>query len=265
MRKASVLARARWKLAALLWPERLRPSKLLTRWRLRACEAEAIARWRAAGGEASGRPRPEARSQNGEDALLWDLLGDRESGFFVEAGAYDGYTFSVSYLFECVGWDGVLVEPLVDRAAECLERRTSKVVNAALSRPGAPATAGFSRDTSVEWYSHLAEDGSGDPVAVKTLDAVLEGHDGPIDFLVLDVEGHELAVLEGFSLERWRPSVLLIEDNTGADAALRRYVEARGYACATSLGHNDVYLRRDELGLVERLEGYWADLGPPQT
>src|SRR2546430_9729205 len=149
---ATATVRARWKLAHALWPERLRPDKLVTRWRLRACEAEAVARWRAAGGEASGRPRPEARSQTGEDALLWDLLGDRESGFFVEAGAYDGYTFSVSYLFEAAGWTGVLVEPLGDRAAECTERRpASRVVNAAVSRPGSAATGAFARNPFVEW------------------------------------------------------------------------------------------------------------------
>src|SRR5712691_746790 len=116
--KPTLQGRVRWRLANALWQERLRPNKLVSLWRLRACEAEAVARWQAAGGEESGRPRPEARSQSGEDALLWDLLGDREKGFFVEAGAYDGYTFSVSYLFECVGWEGVLVEPLADKAAE---------------------------------------------------------------------------------------------------------------------------------------------------
>ena len=110
-----MIRRARWKLAHVLWPMPPGPQKLVTRWRIRACEAEATSRWLAAGGADSGRPRPEARSQNAEDALLWDLLGDREHGFFVEAGAYDGYTFSVSYLFECVGWSGLLVEPIPGR------------------------------------------------------------------------------------------------------------------------------------------------------
>jgi FkbM family methyltransferase len=259
----SLAQRTRWKLANVLWPERLRPNKLVTRWRLRACEAEALARWGAAGGDSSGRPRPEARSQNGEDALLWDLLGDRENGFFIEAGAYDGYTFSVSYLFEAAGWQGLLVEPLPDRAAECAERRkASRVVAAALSRPGAPATAPFARDSSVEWYSRLAaaeEDGT--PVSVTTLDELLEGHTGGIDFVVLDVEGGELAALQGFDLRRWRPSVLLVEDNADGDA-VRRHVEQRGYAHVASFAQNDVFVRKDEVSVVRRLDGLWDDLGP---
>ena len=260
---ATAADRARWKLAHALWPERLRPNKLVTRWRLRACEAEAIARWQAAGGEASGRPQPQARSQNGEDALLWELVGDREGGFFVEAGAYDGYTFSVSYLFECVGWSGLLVEPLADRAAECERRRpASDVVRAALSRPGAAPTARLARVASAEWHSHL-DAGSGEEVPVTTLDAVLEGHEGAIDFVVLDVEGHELAALQGFDLDRWRPSVLLVEDNSiGRDRSVRRHLEARGYAYVATLPPNALYLRSDELGLVRRLAKFWEDVGP---
>jgi FkbM family methyltransferase len=257
----SLTTRARWKLASLLWPERLRPNKLVTRWRLRACEAEAVERWRAAGGQSSDRHRPEARSQNGEDALLWDLLGDRERGFFVEAGAYDGYTFSVSYLFEGAGWDGVLVEALADRAAECDQRRTSsKVIKAALSSPGSAPTATFARDSKVEWNSALAErDQAGETVEVTTLDAVLEGHTGPIDFVVLDLEGHELPALEGFNLDRWQPRVLLVENN-GADG-VRSLLERHGYAFVAPFAQNDLFIRRAELDLTKRLDRYWGDLG----
>jgi|KBSMisStaDraftv2_1062788.scaffolds.fasta_scaffold177101_2 FkbM family methyltransferase len=255
----STVSRVRWKLANQLWPERLRPDKLLTRWRLRASEAEAVGRWRVA---SSDRPRPEARSQNGEDALLWDLVGDRQQGFFIEAGAYDGYEFSVSYLFECAGWSGLLVEPLADRAAQAADRRkASRVVTAALSRPGAPSTATFRRD-EIEWYSKLGDEGEqGNVVEVTTLDSLLEGHIGGIDFVVLDLEGHELAALEGFDLERWRPSVLLVENND-ASGAVRRYVGERGYDQVLTFANNDLYVQRDEAGLVQRLGQNWEDVGP---
>lgn len=264
MSARSLVTRARWKLAGMLWPERLRPNKLVTRWRLRACEAEAVARWLAAGGETSGRHRPEARSQTGEDALLWDLIGDREHGFFVEAGAYDGYTFSVSYLFEGAGWDGVLIEPLADRAAECAQRRTSsRVVRAALSSPGAPPTARFARDDEVEWNSALATgDQRGDTVEVTTLDAVLEGHTGPIDFVVLDLEGHELPALHGFDLERWQPIALLIEANDNEHGRpIRRHLEDCNYAFVAALAQNDLFLHRDQMSRTARLGRAWADLG----
>ncbi len=259
MAARSVLTRARWKLASILWPERLRPNKLLTRWRLRACEAEAVARWCATGGESSGRHRPEARSQTGEDALLWDLLGGQEQGFFVEAGAYDGYRFSVSYLFEGAGWNGLLVEALADRAAECAQRRkSSNVVNAALSHPEAPATLAFARDAAVEWNSGIAAgDEPGDVVETTTLDSLLEGHAGAIDFVVLDLEGHEL---EGFDLDRWKPRILLIENN--GDDGVRKRLARHGYVRMAQLAQNDLFIRRDELTLTKRLGSFWMDLGP---
>ena len=189
-------------------------------------------------------------------------MGDRQEGFFIEAGAYDGYEFSVSYLFECAGWNGLLVEPLADRAAQATDRRkASRVVTAALSRPGAPATATFRRD-EIEWYSKLGDEGEqGNVVKVTTLDALLEGHTGGIDFVVLDLEGHELAALEGFDLERWRPSVLLVENND-ADGAVRSYVGERGYDHVLTFAHNDLYVQRDEAGLVQRLGSNWEDAGP---
>jgi FkbM family methyltransferase len=275
-RRPPLIGRVRWRLANALWPERLRPNKLVTRWRLRACEAEAVARWQAAGGEATGRPRPEARSQSGEDALLWDLLGEKKAGFFVEAGAYDGYTFSVSYLFECSGWSGVLVEPLADRAAECAARRTSsRVVAAALSRPGSPKTAAFKRVPWFEMYSAFdpADPQLGFPdedtdqlvqehAQVLTLDEVLDGHIGEIDFVVLDLEGHELAALEGFDLERWEPTALLIEENDVAKVPdLRHHVEPRGYVYVGSLDQNHLFVRRNEVDRATRLRSYWYDVG----
>ena len=255
----SLLTRARWKLAALLWPERLRPNKLVTRWRLRACESEAVGRWQAAGAENSGWHRPE----DGEDALLWELLRERNGGFFVEAGAYDGYTFSVSYLFEGIGWTGVLVEALADRASECSERRrSSKVVNAVLSHPDAPSTVTFARDATVEWNSAVAAGGErGDVVQTTTLDDVLEGHTDAIDFVVLDLEGHELQALEGFDLDRWKPSLLLVEDN--GDDRVQERLRSHGYARVAQLAQNDLFIRGDELALKNRLHPFWADLGPP--
>ena len=208
---------------------------------------------------------------------MWDLFSDRETGFFVEAGAYDGYTFSVSYLFECAGWAGVLVEPLPDRAAECARRRPgSRVVVTALTRPGAATAATFTRVAPYEMYSTLElteghaarlerdhQATTVSTVSTMTLDSVLDGHSGPIDFIVLDVEGHELSVLEGFDLDRWRPAALLVEDNSnGRDRAVRQHVQRHGYRHVASLAHNDLFVHEGQLSLVRRLEGYWDDLGP---
>ena len=52
-------------------------------------------------------------------------------------------------------------------------------------------------------------------VPVRTLDDVLIEARAPVEFelLSIDVEGHELEVLGGFDLARWRPRLILLEDH----------------------------------------------------
>lgn len=236
--------------------------------RRRVATMEAIEAQRRRGLSAS-RPIPEFRSQNGEDAFLWDLFADREGGFFIEAGAFDGYSFSVSYAFECVGWSGLLVEPIPAHAAACAARRPhSRTVQGALSRPGAPNTAEFTIVGAGEMLSYLnlsdghrqrlAREGDLKPTRVKvpvsTLDSLLASHSGPIDFVVLDVEGGETDVLLGFDVARWRPRALLIEDNSmGKDGAVAEALAPFGYRRVATIEFNDLYLHEADAEMHARL------------
>ena len=45
-------------------------------------------------------------------AELYKLFGQSKGGYFIEAGAYDGYEISNTLYFEkFLGWTGILVEP----------------------------------------------------------------------------------------------------------------------------------------------------------
>jgi FkbM family methyltransferase len=81
-------------------------------------------------------------------------------------------------------------------------------------------------------------------VDVRRLDTILAVHApdiGRIDVLSVDVEGWELAVLDGLSFERYRPTVLIVE-NLFREGASRRAVRARGYTLWRRRGPNDVYV-----------------------
>ncbi|HYE01637.1 MAG TPA: FkbM family methyltransferase [Phycisphaerales bacterium] len=223
----------------------------------------------------SGPPGPpvEFTSESGEDALLWDLFEERRTGFYVEVGAFDGYTLSVTYPFEAMGWTGVLVEALPERAEACRARRPrSMVVHAALGPRGSQGRASFTvvgADETDEMLSFLSTSAvharnlerRGDrrqtvTVPLTTMDRVLDDAGvapGTIDFVVIDVEGGELGLLRGFDLERFRPRVLCIEDLArGRDGSVRAHVEARGYEHAGVTGRNDLYVRADEPALLAR-------------
>ena len=156
-------------------------------------------------------------------------------GFFVEAGAYDGFIQSNTYWLERFrGWRGVLVEPVPHLYRRALRQRAgAQVFNCALvpeDPPGGSITMRYAGLMSMvrgakgggsEEEAHLlAGDMFGlDDVAyeitvpARTLTSVLEEAGAPRGFelLSLDVEGFEASVLRGLDLDRYAPELLLVE------------------------------------------------------
>ncbi len=209
------------------------------------------------------------QAQFGEDTVLWEILGGKLDGFFVEVGAYDGEKFSVSYGFESVGWKGVLIEAIPAAYEKCRAlRKNSRVVHAALSKPGHPPTATFTVSTQIEMLSYLTADAhhladferrqlprQTVRVPVMTMNDVLKDHTGPIDFVSVDVEGGEVDLLEGFDLERFRPRLLMIEDSAmKPDSAVLRYMEGKPYELVGGAGVNRLYVRRGDQDIFARLK-----------
>jgi len=94
-------------------------------------------------------------------------------------------------------------------------------------------------------------------VPMTTMDELLKGHEGAVDFAVIDVEGGEADLLAGFDVGKWRPRVMLVEDNTrGQDAALNAYFGGREYELMGWVEVSRVYVRNDERELKERYRGY---------
>ena len=50
-------------------------------------------------------------------------------------------------------------------------------------------------------------------VEVRTLDIVLQANNVEVgfDLLSVDVEGHEMKLFDGFSIEHWKPRLVLLE------------------------------------------------------
>jgi len=66
----------------------------------------------------------------------------------------------------------------------------------------------------------------------------------PIDFLAVDVEGHELEVLRGFDFMRWRPRLVLMEDLV-LDTRLHRFMQSRHYRWIRRTDINSWYVPAD--------------------
>lgn len=175
-------------------------------------------------------------------------LGHRPDGFFVEVGANDPTLLSQTWHLEQAGWRGLLVEPLPDCAARLREQRpASRVFEVACSAPDKVGQADFhvaGMFSSLKKFVDDLDVGYARTVTVRvmTLDQVLAEAGNPrVDFVAMDTEGTELDVLRGFTLEKHRPALLLIEDKVHTldkHFHLRRH----GYRLARRTGFNNWYV-----------------------
>ena len=215
------------------------------------------------------------RAQFGEDRILWQVFGGRPHGYFIEVGAYDGVTLSNTNFLEQMGWCGLLIEPihpLCEKAAQ--SRPRSRVIHAACSKKGSRGTAKFTVAQNVPVLSFLHADQDHVDrckregatlleidVPLLTLDDVIlyerrspAPFGGPwetnsgwrIDLVSIDTEGCELDVLDGFSLERFKPRVLVIENDRPTGDEIEPYLKSRGYRKFHRQKINDFYVRTDD-------------------
>lgn len=171
----------------------------------------------------------------GLEWIYCGVFGVRRNGFFVEVGAHDGYSWSNTYCLAEVGWCGLYVEPVEHLYTRCVENhRNHPCVKVVREMVGEGDKLRLWRNpnydflyTGNEKYASLnqatAIEGE---YLTKTLDTLLAEQTVSPDFdlLVIDVEGMEVQVLNGFSLGYWKPKMVIIEThelNPNAEMAER--------------------------------------------
>lgn len=200
-----------------------------------------------------------------EMRLVAAFFGHRR-GYFVEVGANEPQARSQTWHLEQAGWTGVLIEPQPALAGLLRANRTAKVFAVACSSPDNAGrtlplhVAGPLSGLDRERLASGAVPQAVIEVPVKTLDSVLEqaGTQPRFDFLSIDVEGHEIEVLRGFSIARWRPQLILLEDHV-ADLSKHRYLKAAGYRIIRRYENNGWYVARGAPGRPS-LADRWAIL-----
>ena len=184
-------------------------------------------------------------------------------GYFVEVGANEPRIRSQTWHLEQAGWTGVLIEPQPALARELRASRSAKVFEVACSSPenagGALPlhVAGPLSSLNRERMAPGAAPESVIEVPVRTLDSVLLEAGAPerFDFLSIDVEGHEIEVLSGFTAGRWRPRLILLEDHV-EDLAKHRTLAAAGYRIVRRYENNGWYVP-NEAAVRTRWADYW--------
>ena len=207
-------------------------------------------------------------AQNLEDYHLDLVLGDQQSGTYVDVGGGHPVADNVSFWFYLKGWRGLIVEPQEtlaelyahvrprDTTVSCLAGRSEGEVEFHV----VDKLHGFS--TTVREHAVGAGQFGADfatvrkpvrPLAALCAQAGLTR----IDFLKIDVEGAEAETIAGMDFKLWRPRIVAVEAVAPGSMAeswqgWEPDLLAAGYQFAFFDRLNRFYVAEEEAALAER-------------
>jgi len=172
-------------------------------------------------------------SQSGQDKwIIEKLFPGKKNGVFVDVGAFDGITFSNTYILEKMGWNGLAIEPMPSAYEKLVMNRRCATVNGCVA-PASGRRLYRAITGYLEQLSGLADEydprhmeritreigvhgGNYTDIEVEcyNLNKLLEDHGTrQVDYLSIDVEGLEYKILEGLDVSRFHVSVIGVENN----------------------------------------------------
>lgn len=187
-------------------------------------------------------------AQEGEDLVLMRIFEGNRDGFYVDVGAHHPQRFSNTYCFHLQGWVGINIDANPD-AIELFERYRKSDINVQVGvsdQPGVltyhffddPALNSFDAEL-VGWrlrntpYQVVRTC----EIPVERLETILSKHlpEGKkIDFLSIDVEGLDYAVLTSNDWDKFRPKCVLVESLASSvegvfEGDLYQFMKKQGY------------------------------------
>lgn len=191
----------------------------------------------------------ECYAQEGEDLIISKLLETKAKGFYIDVGAHHPYRFSNTYLLYKKGWSGISIDPAPGgMSAFQLSRPRDINLEIGIGEKSGSLTYFQFADSAVNTIDETAAKrviDSGQSklvnkqrIEVETLGAVTEKwlpKDMSVDFMDIDVEGAELAVLRSNDWQQVQPTVIAVEYLSQDSVAevlqseLSKYLQKQGY------------------------------------
>jgi FkbM family methyltransferase len=184
-----------------------------------------------------------SRSQLGQDLFVLTEVGFKQNGYFVEFGATDGVDGSNSWLLEKqFAWSGVVAEPArrwhqqlkMNRdciiETDCVWSESNSVLTFNEADLGEYSTIDSFSASDLHGRDRVA--GKKYDVNTISLEGLLEKHGAPrqIDYLSIDTEGSEYAILSNFNFDKYQFRVITCEHNfTPARDKIHDLLTRNGY------------------------------------
>ncbi|BAV51780.1 hypothetical protein MesoLj113a_57050 [Mesorhizobium sp. 113-1-2] len=205
-------------------------------------------------------------AQNCEDVLLERVFKDAATGFYIDIGAYHPTIGSVTKTFYDRGWSGINVEP--GTVFDELARERPRDINVRAVVTDQEGDVDFFENQSDPGMSKVADgpimaDGEGEMLRVRavTLDSLVAQHaiGQEINFLKIDAEGSEAAIIRATDWSLIRPLVLVIEatapwSNELVNQNWEPVLLANGFLRAYFDGINVFYVRAESKELLRHFQ-----------
>lgn len=202
-------------------------------------------------------------AQHDKDKILNETyFKDQKNGFFVDVGAHDGKSISSTYFLESeLRWSGICIEPLERRFDELVVNRPNSIcLNKAvytkngtvkfLDITGYPEMLSGIEEEYNEQHKYrivneIKQQGGGASlveVSCVTLNSVFEDYDvQTIDYLKIDTEGSELAILQSIDFSKYDIKCIDVENNYNTD--FKTFFEEKGYKLLIKNKIDEVYVK----------------------
>lgn len=205
-------------------------------------------------------------SQFGQDQYVFEnFFKEKRGGVFVDIGAHDGINLSNTCFFErSMGWTGICIEPIPEVFAQLRANRNCICVQGCIYDKS--DTASFLRARGYpEMLSGIIS--NYDPKHLKRIRDEVERHGGSveiidvkcypltqllldhhlhhIDYLSIDTEGGEMAILQSIDFSKIEIEVIDVENNYGEP--FQQFLESVGYervSYHSSVGTDEIYRKR---------------------
>jgi FkbM family methyltransferase len=200
-------------------------------------------------------------SQSGQDEYLDRVVFNRaRDGIFVEVGAYDGLDGSNTLFFEmCRGWRGLLVEASPDLQQIASSRRRSPCVAIAVAPEAGFAEflqvmrgylqmSGLARHMSADQLRDIEMAGNSETRTIRVptrplADLLIEHGLRQVDYLSIDVEGAEQAILEAFPFDSFDIKAWSVEVRAGSDE-IAEIMQRAGYIRTAFIGQDQIFVHQ---------------------
>ncbi len=164
-------------------------------------------------------------SQEGEDMILRRIFQGQVCGFYVDVGAHHPHRFSNTFFFYRRGWCGINIEPNPEafRAFQSARVRDTNLKAGVSDRAEKLTYYLFDEPALNTFDAEIVKSRLANTtyklvktveIPVERLDSILKKHlpaNQEIDFLSIDVEGLDFAVLQSNDWQLFRPKCVLVE------------------------------------------------------